>query len=146
MYPVSIAVLSCGVFFIIGLVTGVWKFFSMMASPDGKAPVYVDICHRSSLMYAFACLVLAEFARLSVWPARVNALGVIAPIIFFGAAVGTYAVHGLLRDTDNALRRPHVMGSRHLSNAFVRTYVGALVVGEFGGFLLLFTGSLARVL
>ena len=67
----------------------------MITSAEGQAPAYVDICHRAALMYAFACLVLAEFAQLSEWSAGVNLAAVALPVVFFGAAVGSYAVHGI---------------------------------------------------
>ena len=61
-------------------------------------------------MYSFACLVLAEFVELSVWSPWVNFWATLAPIIFFANAVLADAVHGWLRDTDNQLLQPHVLG------------------------------------
>lgn len=139
---VAIALVSCGLFFLTGLVTGIWKYRCIMTSPNAHAPVYVDVCHRSSLLYAFACLVLAEFAKLSAWSPAVNAWATAVPIAFFASAVGTYAVHGALRDTDNQLARPHRLGARTVPNAVVALYMGALIVGEIGGFLVLFAGLL----
>jgi hypothetical protein len=137
----NLALLSCGAFFMTGLITGVWKYRGMISSDDGQAPTYVDICHRAALMYAFACLVLAEFARLSSWSAKVNLVAVLLPVVFFAAAVGSYALHGLLRDTDNQLRRPHVMGKRHVHGRTVSTFIYLLAAGEIGGFAVLLTGS-----
>ncbi|WP_310542922.1 hypothetical protein [Phenylobacterium sp.] len=142
MNAVFLAQLSCGAFFLTGLVTGVWKYRAMILDEDGLAPAYVDICHRAALMYAFACLVLAEFAGLSVWPGLVNILAVAVPVLFFAAAVGSYAIHGLLKDTDNQLRRPHRLGDRHISSSAMNAGVYALALGEIGGFLVLFSGFL----
>lgn len=139
---VQIAQLGCGLFFITGLLTGIWKYRSMMNSPDAQAPVYVDICHRTALMYAFACLVLAEFAKLSAWSETVNAWAVAVPIVFFASAVMMYALHGILRDTDNQLRRPHRLGSGTVPGALITLYMVALIAGEVGGFLVLFAGFL----
>ena len=61
---VVIALVACGVFFLTGLVTGIWKYRSMITSSEGKAPVYVDICHRSALMYSFGSLVRSEERRV----------------------------------------------------------------------------------
>jgi hypothetical protein len=94
-------------------------------------------------MYSFACLVLAEFARRSVFSATVNAWATAIPIIFFALAILTYAAHGWLNDTDNQLRPPHRLGKREISGSFVRGYMVALYVGEIGGFLVLFAGFLA---
>ncbi len=142
---VAIALVSCGLFFLVGLATGIWKYRCIMTSPSAQAPVYVDVCHRSSLLYAFACLVLAEFAKLSAWSPAVNAWATAVPIAFFATAVGTYAVHGALRDTDNQLARPHRLGARTLPNAVVALYMGALILGEIGGFLVLFAGFLRHL-
>jgi len=143
---VQIAQLACGGFFITGLLTGIWKYRCMMSSPEAQAPVYVDICHRTALMYSFACLVLAEFAGLSAWPEAVNAWAVSIPVLFFASAVIGYAVHGVLRDTDNQLRRPHVIGHRHVHGGLVSAYMLLLIAGEVGGFLVLFAGFLQPLL
>ena len=39
-------------FLLFGLVTGVWKYHHILSSPNHRAPVYVDITHRASLMYS----------------------------------------------------------------------------------------------
>jgi len=49
----ELARFACGAFFLVGLVTGVWKYRGMATSAEAVAPVYVDIAHRASLMYAF---------------------------------------------------------------------------------------------
>lgn len=146
MSAVQLAQLSCGLFFVTGLITGIWKYRGMITSPNGEAPAYVDTCHRAALMYAFACLVLAEFARLSEWSAGINLIAVAIPVIFFAAAVGSYAIHGLLQDTDNQLRRPHRIGKRHVHGGVVSAFIYALVIGEIGGFAVLLTGSLRNLL
>lgn len=140
MNAVELAQLGCGGFFLFGLITGVWKFRGMISSADGMAPAYVDICHRAALMYAFACLVLAEFAKLSAWPAMVNLVAVALPIIFFAAAVASYAVHAVLNDTDNQLRRPHKLGKRHIHGRSVTLFIMLLAAGEIGGFTVLLAG------
>ena len=145
MTAVHLAQLSCGVFFLFGLVTGLWKYRGMITSAEGQAPAYVDICHRAALMYAFACLVLAEFARLSVWPSGVNLAAVALPVVFFAAAVVSYAVHGLLDDTDNQLRRPHHVGAHHVHGSTVSVFIYLLAAGEIGGFAVLFAGSVHKL-
>lgn len=142
----QLAQLSCGVFFLTGLATGAWKYRAMITDAEGQAPAYVDICHRASLMYAFACLVLAEFARLSVWPPMVNLIAVAGPVLFFASAVASYALHGVLRDTDNQLRRPHRLGEGHVHGRVVSLYIYALIIGEMSGFLILLTGSAGPLL
>lgn len=146
MTAVQLAQLSCAGLFLTGLVTGVWKYRAMITSDQGEAPTYVDICHRAALMYAFACLVLVEFARLSGWPELVNLVGVAVPVAFFVSAVASYAVHGVLCDTDNQLRRPHRLGKRVVHSRAISMYIYCLITGEIAGFLVLFTGALPRLL
>ena len=62
---VAIALVSCGLFFLAGLAAGVWKYRCIMTSANAQAPVYVDVCHHSSLLYTFACLILTKFAKRS---------------------------------------------------------------------------------
>jgi hypothetical protein len=143
---VQLAQLACGGFFLTGLATGVWKYRAMITDGEGVAPAYVDVCHRASLMYAFACLVLAEFARLSAWPPGVNLAAVALPVVFFAAAVATYAVHGILRDTDNQLRRPHRLGPGQVHGRIISLFIYALILGEMGGFLVLLAGSADKLL
>ena len=145
LQAINLALLSCGVFFMIGLITGVWKYRGMISSADGQAPAYVDICHRAALMYAFACLVLAEFAGLSEWSAGINLAAVALPVAFFAAAVGSYAVHGMLGDTDNQLRRPHRIGKRHIHSRAISAFIYLLAVGEIGGFTVLLAGSVDKL-
>jgi len=144
-HAAHLAVLGSGLFFMTGLLTGVWKYRSIITSADAKAPVYVDICHRAALMYSFACLVLAEFARLSTWSPEVNVFAVGVSILFFALAVVTYAVHGVLRDTDNQLERPHRLGRFRIHPLAVSIFMYALIAGELGGFLILFSGSITSL-
>ena len=134
--------LAAGLFFMSGLLTGVWKYAAMRGSPEAQAPVYVDIAHRASLMYAFSAILLREFVPYSPLGPTGTLWAVAVPILFFASAIGVYLVHGLLRDTDNQLRRPHVLGRRTVPGAVITIYMVALIVGEIGGFAILFYGLL----
>ena len=46
----NLAIIFAGIFFLNGLLTGVWKFNQISKSADGKAHPYVDIAHRSSCL------------------------------------------------------------------------------------------------
>jgi len=143
MMAAHVAFVSAGAFFLVGLLTGVWKYQCIASSKEAAAPAYVDIAHRASLMYAFACMLLAEFAARSVWPTTVNTIAVIVLVAWFAIAVLGYVMHGILRDTDNQLRRPHRLGSRTIAPSTLHTLMVALIVGEVGGFLVLFVGAVA---
>lgn len=139
---VALALVASGIFFLCGLLTGIWKYLAMAGSDKAEAPYYVNIAHRSSLLYAFAAQLLAVFAALSVWPAPVNFWATLFPLLFFGAAISTYVLHGLLRDTDNQLARPHRLGAFTLPGLLLHGFMAALILAEIGGFLVLFAGML----
>ncbi|CAA0081994.1 Uncharacterised protein [Halioglobus japonicus] len=141
----KLAIVSCGMFFLTGLLTGLWKYICIARSDTAQAPVYVDVCHRASLMYSFACLVLAKFVELSVWSAVVNFWATLAPIVFFAAAVFAYALHGYLRDTDNQLQKPHVLGHSTIANAQMMVFMWMLAAAEIGGFVVLLAGAVKGV-
>lgn len=139
---VVLAILSAGIFFLSGLLTGVWKYLAIMSSPKARASYYVDIAHRASLMYSFAAILLAVFAYLSVWTDAVNFWATLAQVVFFGAAIGTYIAHGALGDTNNQLRSPHRLGKATLPGFLIQGFMWALIVGEVGGFVVLFAGAI----
>lgn len=142
----AVAIVAAGIFFLNGLLTGVWKYLQMRRSPEAQAHPYVDIAHRSSLMYSFAALLLAYFAGLADLPATLLLWSVLLPLLFFAGAIITYMVHGALQDTDNQLRRPSVLGRGTLPAWVVPAAMWALVVAEIGGFVVLFYGVLRTVL
>ena len=139
---VRLCILAAGLFFLSGLVTGAWKYAHIARSPTATAPVYVDICHRASLLYSFAALLLAVFAGLSAWDDRLDLWAAALPLAFFAAAIGGYALHGVLRDTDNQFLPPHKVGAIALPKGSLHGFMALLMAGEIGGFLVLFAGAL----
>ncbi len=134
------ALMAAGIFFLTGLLTGVWKYWQMHLY--GRDHYYVAIAHRASLMYAFAAVVLERLAAYSSWPDLVNLWAVLASCLFFALAIGTYVMHGALKDTTNQLKRPHKLGSYHLPTWLVMGFMLSLIMAEVGGFLVLFTGAI----
>lgn len=137
MNAYTLAVIACGAFFLNALLTGVWKYRQMAASENGQAHIYVDLSHRTSLMYAFACMLLAMFVNISRLEPWVELLATGLLVAYFAIAVGTYMVHGFRRDTDNQLRD---------APAFVHAFMWTLITAEIGGFLVLFYGVLDALL
>lgn len=129
-----ITLLITGLIFVSALLLGTWKYHGIRTTPDGAAHIYVDIAHRAALMYSFAGILLAAFTELSAWPTPVNLVADLAILTFFVAAIATYAWHGWRRDTTNQFR-----GNITTST---RAAMLALIIGEVGGFLVLFTGFL----
>jgi hypothetical protein len=142
MTAATLCQLAAGLFFMSGLLTGLWKYLCIARSPEAVAPVYVDIAHRASLMYAFAALLLREFVPTSPLSSAGTVWAVGIPLLFFAAAIGTYLLHGLLRDTDNQLRSPHRLGKAALPGVLIHGFMGALAIGEIGGFAILLWGFL----
>jgi hypothetical protein len=136
-----LALLGSGVYFLIGLLTGVWKYRAIMSSPKGRAHPYVDILHRASLMYAFASLIVWKFAELSPLGDRIELAAVIALEGYFGIAIATYFVHAVLKDTDNQMRAPFRLGSATLPRSVVEALMWSLIAAELGGFVVLFYGA-----
>jgi hypothetical protein len=139
---VRLALVAAGVFFLSGLLTGVWKYLHIALTPQAQAPAYVDIAHRAALMYSFAALLLAVFAGLSAWSSAVDLWAVALPLFFFAGAIVGYVVHGLLRDTDNQFRRPQKIGPMALPRHGLLLFMVALTLAEVGGFVVLFAGVL----
>ncbi|MFQ3200929.1 MAG: hypothetical protein ACI9SK_001659 [Zhongshania sp.] len=142
----NLAIISAGVFFLTGLLTGVWKYQQIMTSEDNTAHPYVDICHRASLLYAFAAILLAKFAEVSQLSNRVEIISVGVVVFYFATAITTYFVHGLLKDTENQLKAPHAMGQLTISSKVISLYMWSLIAAEIGGFLVLFYGVLIAIL
>ena len=138
---VALAIPSAGVFLMTGLLTGVWKYLAIMRSEKARAPYYVDIAHRAALLYASSSLILAVLAYFSVWSAQTNFYAVLLNVIYFALAIGTYVVHGLLKDTDNQLRRPHKLGNLSLPGILIQLFMWSLIAAEVGGTLVLLLGA-----
>jgi hypothetical protein len=141
----KLCISSAFLFFMTGLLTGIWKYWCMATSAKAAAPRYVDIAHRSSLMYSFAAVLLGWFAGHSVYPDWLNALAAASALGFFALAIGTYIIHGVLRDTSNQLRKPHRLGSVNLPPFLVHSFMIALVVAEVGGSLILGSGAMLGI-
>lgn len=127
----EVTLFAAGLIFLLALGLGVWKYRQMVTSENHLAHPYVDIAHRSALMYAFATVLVAVFVELSAWPTAVNVAAAAVVVMFFVGAIASYILHGALRDTTNQFEHP----SRGLGVA-----MAALIVGEMGGFGVLFAG------
>ena len=136
----KLAIFAAGVFFLNALICGVWKYLQIRSSPESRAHVYVDIAHRSSLLYSFAALLLSRFVELANYSPGVELVATALPLLFFALAISTYVIHGALRDTENMFEFPHRLGSRTLSAGAIMAFMISLIIAEMGGFLVLFWG------
>ncbi|MFD4530192.1 hypothetical protein ACFWP7_41085 [Streptomyces sp. NPDC058470] len=120
-----------GLIFVWALILGVWKWLQMATSPDGTAHPYVDIAHRSALLYSFATGLIAAFVQLSGWPSAVNGSAAGAIVLLFVVTIANYVRLAWQRETDNQMRNaPHSM----------RFVLATLIAGEIGGFIVLLAG------
>lgn len=145
MSTAEFTLLAAGVFFLNGLLTGVWKYVAIMRAEKARAPYYVDIAHRASLMYAFAAILIREFIPYSPVNETLTFWLVAGQLLFFASAIVTYMVHGFLKDTNNQLKRPHVLGKKHLPSMLIRVYMWFLVLAELGGFAVLLVGLVLKL-
>ena len=129
-FAVKIAIIFSGLYLWTGMLTGVWKYWQISRSAHAKAHYYVDIAHRSSLLYAPATLILAILAYFSVWSAALNLTFVLINILFFSFSILSYVVHGFLQDTTNQFRQPHTLGKLSLPVWMMRCAMLLLVLGE----------------
>ena len=127
---VKIAIIFSGLYLWVGMLTGVWKYWQISRSAHAKAHYYVDIAHRSSLLYAPATLILAVLAYFSVWSAALNLAFVLINLLFFSFSILSYIVHGCLQDTTNQFRQPHTLGKFSLPAWMMRGAMLLLVLGE----------------
>lgn len=127
---VRIAIVFSGIFLWVGMLTGVWKYYQIRQSEIARAHYYVDIAHRSSLLYAPATLILAVLAYFSVWAAWINLLFVLINLIFFSFSILSYVLHGYLKDTQNQFKQPHRLGPWHLPSWILSSAMLLLVLGE----------------
>jgi hypothetical protein len=131
LLAVKISLLFSGLFLLVGMLTGVWKYASIMRSPEKRAPVYVDIAHRNSLLFSFAAIVIAKLIEFSpfgeIW--QLSIVGVL--MFFFVLTSANQIMQGFLNRTENIFLEP---------DRFRNLFMYALIVGEVGSVTLLLGG------
>ena len=138
---VKLAILFSGIFLWIGMLTGVWKYLQIRNSAQSRAHYYVDIAHRSSLLYAPAALILAVLAYYSQFSETINLICVVLNLAFFSFSIGAYILHGILKDTTNQFKKPHQLGKVQLPGILMTFAMIGLIVAELGGTGILLWGA-----
>lgn len=131
-----ISLCAAALFFMSGLLTGAWKYIEMTKSEQYRAPFYVDVAHRASLLYSFAAILVGLFAYYcsqSSLPAELTLLATIAPLLFFALSIALYIALGFKNETNNQLRDDK---APRLTVWFMR----GLMLAEIGGFAFLVYG------
>ena len=138
---VKLAILFSGIFLWVGMLTGVWKYLQIRNSAQSRAHYYVDIAHRSSLLYAPAALILAVLAYYSQFSETINLICVVLNLAFFSFSIGAYILHGVLKDTTNQFKKPHQLGKVQLPGILMTFAMIGLIVAELGGTGILLWGA-----
>ena len=150
MYILTIAtqwaIVFSGIFLWVGMLTGVWKYYQIRHTERARAHYYVDIAHRSSLLYAAASLILAALSHSTVLSHLVALLCVLANLFFFTFAILSYILHGLLQDTTNQFKQPHQLGRWSLPNWMMTFAMVGLIVAELGATTILLLGTIFKFL
>lgn len=123
--------LAAGCFLVWGMILGVWKYVQMARPPFASHP-YVDIAHRSALMYAGACVVLCLLTRQSTLPDAVEWVAAALSVALYAAAVCSYVINGLCRRSGHQFdaRAPKVL---HLGMlVLIASEIGAASVLLYG--------------
>lgn len=131
---IKISLAASGLFLLCGLLTGVLKYRRIMTSPEHRAPVYIDIAHRASFLYSFAALVIAKLLEYSPYSQGLQAVAAAVVLLFFAVTLMGYFAHGLRDRTDN------IFSERNFTTTW---YMYMLILGEIGGFAIIFWGFLS---
>jgi hypothetical protein len=134
---IKLSLTASGTFLLAGMLLGVVKYRRTMTSATHRAPVYIDIAHRASLLYSFAALVIAKLSEYSPYSATVQLVAAGVPVIFFALTIIGYSTHGLRDDTEN-------MFAEH--NFITTWFMYALILGEIGGVCVVLWGSISTQL
>src|SRR3954469_25659429 len=128
---VKLSLTASGVFLLSGMLSGIWKYRSMLNSPDHAAPVYVDIAHRASLLYSFAALVIAQLIVFSPFSTPIQYAIAAVPLFYFAVTIVVYLIHGYRKTSTTQFDQ---------RNLITTWGMYTLVAGEIGGFALIFGG------
>ncbi|MFW1940393.1 hypothetical protein [Acinetobacter junii] len=138
----ELAIIFSGIFLWVGMLTGVWKYYQIRRSPQSRAHYYVDIAHRSSLLYASASLILACLSYFSMLSETTKLFCVVANLFFFSMSILTYIIHGFLKDTTNQFKQPHQLGHWTLPTWCMSFIMFSLIVVELGATAVLLYGTI----
>lgn len=121
---VKLTLAASGIFLLVGLVGGILKYRGIMTSANRRAHPYIDIAHRSSLLYSFAALVMAALLYFSPYSLEVQLVITGVPLFFFAVAIAQYFRLGLQGKVTNQFKERN----------FNTTWgMWLLIAGEIGG-------------
>jgi len=140
----QLAIVFSGIFLWVGMLTGVWKYYQIRHSELARAHYYVDIAHRSSLLYAAASLILAALSFFTILSDAWTLFCVVANLFFFAMSILIYILHGLLKDTTNQFKQPHQVGRWTLPAWCMTLMMLSLIIVELGATGILVVGTIVQ--
>ena len=129
--PIKLAILFSGLFLLIGMLTGVWKYTTMMKSENAKSSMYIDIAHRNALLFSFACVVIAKLMEFSPFSMPLQIVITAIPLFYFSLTTINQIKEGAAGRTETIFKE------RNFSTTWF-TY--GLIVGEIGAISLMIIG------
>ena len=140
----KLAIIFSGIFLWIGMLTGVWKYYQIRNTELARAHYYVDIAHRSSLLYAAASLILAALSYFTSLSDSLNLFCVVANLFFFSMSILVYIIHGMLKDTTNQFKQPHTLGQWSIPRWCMTFLMLSLIMVELGATAVLLLGTILK--
>ncbi|MCH7311590.1 hypothetical protein [Acinetobacter sp. ANC 4805] len=140
----ELAIIFSGIFLWVGMITGVWKYYQIRNTELARAHYYVDIAHRSSLLYAAASLILAALSFFTSLSDTLSLFCVIANLFFFSMSILVYIIHGMLKDTTNQFKQPHKLGQWSIPRWCMTFLMLNLIIVELGATTVLLLGTIVK--
>ena len=140
----QLAIIFSGIFLWVGMLTGVWKYYQIRNTELARAHYYVDIAHRSSLLYAAASLILAALSYFTSLSDSLSLFCVVANLFFFSMSILVYIIHGMLKDTTNQFKQPHMLGQWSIPRWCMTFLMLSLIMVELGGTAVLLLGTILK--
>lgn len=140
----QLAIIFSGTFLWVGMLTGVWKYYQIRNTELARAHYYVDIAHRSSLLYAAASLILAVLSYFTSLSDSLSLFCVVANLFFFSMSILVYIIHGMLKDTTNQFKQPHKLGQWSIPRWCMTFLMLSLIMVELGATAVLLLGTILK--
>ena len=140
----ELSIIFSGIFLWVGMLTGVWKYYQIRKTELARAHYYVDIAHRSSLLYAAASLILAALSYFTSLSDSLSFFCVVANLFFFSMSILVYIIHGMLKDTTNQFKQPHKLGQWSIPRWCMTFLMLSLIMVELGATAVLLLGTILK--
>ena len=128
---VKISILFAGLYLLVGMLTGVWKYAAIMKSENHKSALYIDISHRNALLFSFACLVISKLMEFSPFSPIMQLVITLIPLFYFSLTTVNQIKEGFSGRTETIFKE------RNFSTTW---FMYGLIAGEIGSISLMILG------